>query len=114
MKRHIRTVILMKSNYLTSGTDYAKASREIARQEIEKHKKTVCVSCEQNIANQVAAVMLKALHDNFGFGKDRMCRLIDCTESLFELCAQDGKRYQATDCIKWLQDAMGIDLNKGE
>ena len=104
----------MKSNYLTSGSDYAKASREIARQEIEKHKKTVCANCEQSIANQVAAGMLKALHDNFGFGKGRMCRLIDCTENLFELCAIDGKRFNAVQAVDWLRDAMGIDLNKGE
>lgn len=100
----------MKANYLSSRGDFNSASREIARQEIEKQKATVCPACEQSIGNQVAAVMLKALHDNFGFGKDRMCRLIDCTESLFELCARDGKRYHATDCIKWLRDCIGIDL----
>lgn len=100
----------MKSNYLTSGSDYAKASRAVAKAEIDKIVQERCPKCEQNIANQVAAVMLKALHDNFGFGKDRMCRLIDCTESLFELCAANGKRYQATDCIKWLRDCIGIDL----
>ena len=100
----------MKANYIASKSDQRKLALEVAKEEIERQKATVCVSCEQSIANQVAAVMLKALHDNFGFGKNRMCRLIDCTESLFELCAADGKRYQATDCIKWLRDCIGIDL----
>ena len=104
----------MKSNYLTSGADYAKASREIARQEIEKHKKTVCVSCEQSIANQVAAVMCKALNVRYGFGKERLRQIITDTENLFELCAIDGKRFNAVQAVEWLRDAMGIDLNKGE
>ena len=104
----------MKSNYLTSGSDYAKASREIARQEIEKHKKTVCVSCEQSIANQVAAVMCKALNVRYGFGKERLRQIITDTENLFELCAVDGKRFNAVQAVEWLRDAMGIDLNKGE
>ena len=104
----------MKSNYLTSGADYAKASRETARQEIEKHKKTVCVSCEQSIANQVAAVMCKALNVRYGFGKERLRQIITDTENLFELCAIDGKRFNAVQAVEWLRDAMGIDLNKGE
>ena len=102
----------MKSNYLTSGTDYAKASREIARQEIEKHKKTVCVSCEQSIANQVCAVMCKALNVRYGFGKERLRQIITDTENLFELCAVDGKRFQATQAVEWLK-SIGIDLERG-
>lgn len=104
----------MKANYIANRSDQRKLALEVAKEEIERQKATVCVNCEQSIANQVAAVMLKALHDNFGFGKKRICELIDCTESLFELCAKDGKRYQATDCIKWLRDAMGIDLERNE
>jgi hypothetical protein len=101
----------MKSNYLISGTDYAKASREIARQEIEKHKKTVCVSCEQSIANQVCAVMCKALAVRHGFGKQRLQQIITDTENLFELCAIDGKRFQATQAVEWLK-SIGIDLER--
>ena len=99
----------MKSNYLTSGTDYAKASREIARQEIEKQKATVCPACEQNIANQVAAVMCKALAIRYGFGKQRIETIIRDAENLFELCAIDGKRFNAVQAVEWLK-SIGIDL----
>ena len=102
----------MKSNYIGNKSDQRKLALEVAKEEIERQKATVCVSCEQSIANQVAAVMLKALHDNFGFGKDRMCRLIDCTENLFELCAIDGKRFNAVQAVEWLK-SIGIDLERG-
>ena len=104
----------MKANYLSSRGDFNSASREIARQEIEKYKKTVCVSCEKSIGNQVAAVMCRALALNHGFGKKRLKALISETEWLFELCDLDGKRWKATDCIKWLRDEMGIDLERSE
>ena len=103
----------MKSNYLANRGDFNSASREIARQEIEKHKKTVCVSCEQSIANQVAAVMCKALNVRYGFGKERLRQIITDTENLFELCAVDGKRFNAVQAVEWLRDAMGIDLERG-
>ena len=73
-----------------------------------------CPQCEQSIANQVAAVMCKALSIRYGFGKERLRQIITDTENLFELCAVDGKRFQATQAVEWLRDAMGIDLNKGE
>lgn len=100
----------MKSRYIASKTEQERIAMQVAREEIERQKAELCPKCEEGIANQVAAVMLKALHDNFGFGKERICRLIDCTESLFELCAKDGKRYKATQCIEWLKEKMDIDL----
>ena len=102
----------MKSNYIGNKSDYNKIAMQVAREEIELQKANVCPDCQQSIANQVAAVMLKVLHDEYGFGKQRIEKLIDSTEGLFELCAADGKRYQATQCIAWLRDAMGIDLEK--
>ena len=104
----------MKSNYLTSGTDYAKASRAVAKAEIDKIVQERCPGCQQSVANQVAAVMCKALNIRYGFGKERLRQIITDTENLFELCAVDGKRFNAVQAVKWLRDAMGIDLNKGE
>lgn len=104
----------MKANYIANKSDQRRIALEVAKEEIERQKATVCKSCEQSIANQVAAVMCKALALNHGFGKKRLQNLIKETEWLFELCDLDGKKYKATDCIEWLRDAMGIDLNKGE
>ncbi len=103
----------MKSNYLANRGDFNSASREIARQEIERQKATVCPQCEQNIANQVAAVMCKALNIRYGFGKARLQQIITDTENLFELCAIDGKRFNAVQAVEWLKNAMGIDLERG-
>ena len=104
----------MKSNYLTSGTDYAKASRAVAKAEIDKIVQERCPVCQQSIANQVAAVMCKALAVRYGFGKQRLQQIITDTENLFAVCAADGKRFNAVQAVEWLRDAMGIDLNKGE
>lgn len=104
----------MKSNYLTSGTDYAKASRAVAKAEIDKIVQERRPACQQFVANQVAAVMCKALAIRYGFGKQRLETIIRDTENLFSLCAIDGKRFNAVQAVEWLRDAMGIDLNKGE
>ena len=104
----------MKSRYIANTGDANAVARKVAREEIEKHTKEICPSCQQNIANQVAAVMCRALALNHGFGKKRLKALISETEWLFELCDLDGKRWKATDCIKWLRDEMGIDLERSE
>ena len=102
----------MKAHYLANKSEYKKMAYEVAKEEIERQKETICPVCEQSIGNQVAAVICKVLHDNYGFGKQRLQQIITDTESLFELCAVDGKRFQATQAVIWLRDAMGIDLEK--
>lgn len=102
----------MKSNYISNKSESRKIAWEIAKEEIERQKANVCPDCQQSIANQVAAVMCRALALNHGFGKKRLKNLIKETEWLFELCDMDGKKYKATDCIEWLRDAMGIDLER--
>lgn len=104
----------MKSRYIASKTESEKIAIRIAREEVERQKKLVCPACEQSVANQVAAVMCKALQVRYGFGKKRLQQIITDTENLFSLCAVDGKRFQATQAVEWLRDAIGIDLNKGE
>ena len=102
----------MKSRYIASGGDANSVARKVAREEIEKQMKERCPQCEQSIANQVAAVMCKALNVRYGFGKERLRQIITDTENLFELCAIDGKRFQATQAVEWLK-SIGIDLERG-
>ena len=104
----------MKSNYLTSGSDYRKASYDVAKAEIDKITQERCPGCQQFVANQVAAVMCKALNIRYGFGKARLQQIITDAENLFELCAIDGKRFNAVQAVEWLRDAMGIDLERNE
>lgn len=101
----------MKSRYIASETESEKIAIRIAREEVERQKKQVCPACEQSIANQVAAVMCKALSVRYGFGKQRLQQIITDTENLFAVCAADGKRFQATQCVEWLR-SIGIDLEK--
>lgn len=102
----------MKSNYIANKSDQRKLALEVAKEEIERQKLTVCKNCEKNIGDQVLAVVCKALATNHGFGKKRLKALVSETQWLFDLCELDGKRYKAIDCVKWLKDSMGIDLNK--
>jgi hypothetical protein len=102
----------MKSRYIASTTESEKIAIRIAREEVERQKKLVCPACEQSSANQVAAVMCKALSVRYGFGKQRLQQIITDTENLFAVCAADGKRFSALQAVEWLRDAMGIDLNK--
>ncbi len=102
----------MKSNYIANRSDQRKLALEVAKEEIERQKATVCVNCEQSIGNQVIAMVLKVLHDEYGFGKQRLQNVIECTEGLFLLCAVDGKRFQATQAVEWLK-SIGIDLERG-
>ena len=104
----------MKSRYIASKTESEKIAIRIAREEVERQKAIVCPACEQNIGNHSCTDFTQCLHDEYGFGKQRLKNVIECTEGLFLLCAVDGKRFNAVQAVEWLRDAMGIDLNKGE
>ena len=98
----------MKSNYVKTTQD----ARKIAREEIDRQMQTVCAKCEQDIGNQVVAVMCRALHIRYGFGKDRLTALLRETQDLFDLCNTD-RRFKATQAVEWLRDCIGIDLESG-
>lgn len=102
----------MKANYIGNKSDYNKIAMQVAREEVERQKADVCPACEKNIGDQVLAVTLKALQVRYGFGKKRMEVIVQDVENLFSLCAVDGKRFQATQCISWLKEEMGIDLER--
>lgn len=102
----------MKANYIGNRSDYNKLAMQVAREEVERQKADVCPACEKNIGDHVLAVTLKVLQVRYVFGKKRMEVIVQDVENLFSLCAVDGKRFQATQAVEWLRDAMGIDLNK--
>ena len=102
----------MKAHYIKSKSDQRRMAYQVAKEEIEKQKIEVCPDCQNRIGQQVTAMICKVLHDEFGFGKSRLQKVIDSTENLFELCAFDGKRFQATQAVEWLK-SIGIDLEKG-
>lgn len=102
----------MKANYIGNKSDYNKIAMKVAREEVERQKTEICPACENNIGNQVLAVTLKALQVRYGFGKKRMYVIVQDVESLFSLCAVDGKMFNAVQTVEWLKDSMGIDLER--
>ena len=102
--------VAMKANYIGNRSDYNKLAYQVAKEEIERQKTTVCPDCQKNIGDQVLSVVCRTLSIRYGFGKQRLQQIVDDTQALFDLCAIDGKQYQATQCVMWLK-SIGIDLN---
>ena len=100
----------MKSNYIGSKSDYNKLAMQVAREEVEKQKAEICPACEKAIGDQVLAVVCRTLSIRYGFGRHRLQQIVDDTQALFDLCAVDGKRYNALQAVDWLR-SIGIDLN---
>ena len=99
----------MKANYIGNRSDYNKLAYQVAKEEIERQKATVCPDCMKNVGDQVLAVVCKALSVRHGFGRQRLQQIVDDTQALFDLCAVDGKRYNALQAVDWLK-SIGIDL----
>lgn len=102
----------MKARYIASKTESEKVAIRIAREEIIRQKTEICPACENRIGQQVTAMICKVLHDEFGFGKSRLQKVVDSTENLFSLCEIDGERFSAVQAVEWMRDAMGIDLER--
>ena len=98
----------VKANYLRTATEQRRMATEVARVEIERQKAEVCSRCENRIGQQVLAVTLKVLHDEYGFGAKRLETVRQGVENLFFLCGESD-RFKATDCIEWLK-CIGIDI----
>ena len=101
----------MKANYFRSASEQRRMAVEVAREEIERQKREVCDKCEDRIGQQVLAVTLKVLHDEYGFGKARLETVRKGVENLFYLCSADGDKFKATQAVEWLK-SIGIDLEK--
>lgn len=102
----------MKSHYIANRSDQRKLALEVAKEELNRQKQEICPECEQYIGQQVTAVLLKVLHDQYGFGKRKLKNIMEYANGLFELCRYNPDMFQATQCMVWLKDEMGIDLNE--
>ncbi len=103
----------MRANYTHNRSDMKRMAMEVAKEELERQKQTICPACEQYIGQQVTAVLLKVLHDQYGFGKRKLKNVMEHANGLFELCRYNPDMFQATQCMVWLKDEMGIDLDEG-
>lgn len=103
----------MKSNWIRKGgAEQRQMFREIAKEEIKKQKAEFCPGCQERMAAQAIAVICKALHDRYGFGKARLAELIDCAEGFGQFLHDSGDKYD--DAVRWMEDKMGIVLIQKE
>lgn len=84
-------------------------------EEWESKRDAVYSEVKNDVANQLIAVFFTALHKDFGFGKTRLIRAKESIETYFSLM-QTGvfnKSFTPIDCINYLRDELGIDIDKG-
>ena len=114
----------MKANYRRDREtgDILKTKVVLSKEEISKYleeewelkKDKVYSEIKSDVANQVLSVFFTALHKDFGFGKTRLLKLKESVESYF-LLMQTGifnKSFTPVDCINYLKEEFGIDLDK--
>ena len=100
---------MMKSNWIRKGgAEQRQMFREIAKEEIAKQKKEFCPGCQERMAAQAIAVVCKALHDRYGFGKARIAELISCAEGFGQFLHDSGDKYD--DAVRWMEEKMDIVL----
>ena len=114
----------MKANYKRDKEtgDILKAKMVLTKEEIGKYleeewelkRDLVYSEVKNDVANQILSVFFTALHKDFGFGKKRLLRVKESVEAYF-LLMQTGifsKSFTPIDCINYLRDEFGIDLDK--
>lgn len=98
----------MKANYIANRSDQHRIALEAAKEEIERQKQEFCPNCMKNMEAQTIAVMCKALNVLYGFGKERLKKLIESSEGIGTMMHDTNSDYEKA--VEWLRDAMGIDL----
>ena len=62
---------------------------------------------------QVLAVMFTVLNKEFGFGKDRLLRVKDGTESMFKIMLSEGicgQDFDTQNCLDYIKEKFDIEL----
>ena len=106
----------MKANYKRDKEigGVVKKKMVLTKEEIGKYLEEEW-EVKNDVANQLIAVFFTALHKDFGFGKTRLVRVKESIETYFSLM-QTGvfnKSFTPIDCINYLKDELGIDVDKG-
>ena len=97
----------MKSNIPTRQS-VKKDLHAIAKEEIERQKKEFCPACQMQMENQTIAVLLMALHNSYGFGKDRLKTVLECAKGLGLFIHENGGKYE--DAVAKCKE-LGVDLD---
>lgn len=100
----------MKARVITSATAVKKAVQE----EYQKQKDEVYLETMGEIVPQAMAVVFLALSKDFKFGKKRLEQLLQGVKFYVDISQQGilNKKFTAIDCIEYLKEQYGIDLDK--
>ena len=112
----------MKANYSSnshSGRNRIVVSEDdienILDAEWQKRVDKVYETALRDVSAQVLAVFYTCLSKRYGFGKKRMLSLKRDVESTFTLMNTDnilGKDFTTQDCLDYMKEKFGIDLDK--
>jgi hypothetical protein len=100
----------MKARILTSE----KAVRDKVREEYQKYKDEVYREVVEDVIPQVLAILFLTLHNDFGFGKTRLRKVISGMKAYFKLMNTEIFNHKLTtlDCLQDIKDDYGIDLDE--
>ena len=76
----------------------------------EEHQRAI----QHSVAVQLTAIFLYMMHVNYGFGRERLRKLLDCLTSTCEDMTGCGfvKPFDCEDLVDWCKEYAGIDLDK--
>lgn len=107
-----RSVRTMKARLITIGESEI---RQRVEEEYQKKKDQIYESVIQDVLPQFMSVCMVELNKEFGFGEKRLRSVLDGVKDHFKLMDGVGilnHQYSTLDCLTYLQEKYGIDLDK--
>lgn len=106
----------MKSNFNAGPINLNKLRREtqaIAERLVQERETEITAAVQSSVMQQVLAVTFWILHRDFGYGAERLNRLMNSIEDEFVIMHKKpmGKEYSPLDIRTWLKD-YGVDLEE--
>lgn len=100
----------MKSRIITNQSEV----KRLVEEEYLRLKDTVYENVIKDVIPQFMSVCMVILNRENGFGKKRLTRILDSVKSEFEImnCGVFKKNYDPLDCLKFLKNKYGIDVDK--
>lgn len=100
--------------YCTSKKSIKAAVNQAVKQEWQNYEQTVFEQCKRDILAQVMAVCLMSLKTRYGFGQKRITDFYYDVKGTFYNMDKGllGQKYTTVDCIKYVKDNYGIDLDE--
>lgn len=100
----------MKSRIITSQSEV----KRFAEEEYLRLRDTVYENVIKDVLPQFISVCMIILNRENGFGKKRLTKLLDSVKAEFKImnCGIFGKNYDPLDCLEFLKNKYGIDVDK--